>query len=409
MTNLIGKFKKIFALALVSSLLLTGCNSTDEKTTETKKADYINNLEDGKYYVRHKNLKCDEVYLGEVTFDTTSLVTSAVDNRVIWFDENMYKEIPTLYKGDSLIYKTSEEITETFNFERFEDFGYSIGLCGLTKTESGRYSISTDPDDNNTFPGGDTDALLQLNNESVIIDTIGGDELRAPEEIDGKEIPGGPLTRCKSIKGLTKDKVYKTEIYEGTKRLEYKFAADIRIMASMEVRETSDYNFESETLMNISIPEDFNSGYYMINGMGVFRYVNGDNYTNNTDFNIPNETEDEQNTGDQSSGEYPYYESTEDSDTEENDSETSNDVAQTEFSISEAGIIKVSAVFGTIDNGDQVTGIITTPSGEKYAMTNTGGVVELTFNATETGTYTISLYDLGSASAEITADYVNLN
>lgn len=404
-----GKFKKLFTLALAGCLFLSGCGSAEEtQKTENEKYAYLKNLEEGMYYVRHNNLKCDEVYLGATTFEAEELTSSASNDRVMWFDENMYKKIPTLYKGESLIYKTSQEITETFNFERFEDFGYSIGLCGLTKTASGRYSISTNPDDNNTFPGGDTDALLKLENESVIIDTLGGDKLRAPKDIDGKEVPGGPLTRCNSIKGLAKDFVYKAEVYKGTKRLEYKFTADIRIMGSMEIRETNDYNFESETVMNISIPDNFNSGYYMINGMGIFRYVNGDKYTSETDFNVPNETEDAENNEVMSDTEDPNYESTEaEGETTGSDSETSDDISKTTFTLEESGIIRVSATFGVIDNGSQVTGIIVTPSGEKYAMTNTGGVVELTFDAAETGDYTVLLYDLGGASAEVTADYAN--
>ena len=39
---------------------------------------------------------------------------------------------------------------------------------------------------------------------------------------------------------------------------------------------------------------EFNNGYYMINGQGVFRYVKGTSYTERTDFNIPNDIPEEE-------------------------------------------------------------------------------------------------------------------
>ena len=57
----------------------------------------------------------------------------------------------------------------------------------------------------------------------------------------------------------------------------------------MQVYESNDYEFLSSNIVKVNIPEWFNSGYYMINGLGLFRYVVGSSYDESTNFNVPNE------------------------------------------------------------------------------------------------------------------------
>lgn len=400
-------------IAAITCLTLTACSTgTAGKMENAGALSYIKNLEDGKYYVRHdKTNKCEEVYWGNATFDQNDISSSPDDARVVWFDENMFKKIPTLYKGDSLIYMTSDEIDEKFTFERFEDFGYSVGLCGLTETESGRYSISTDSDDNNTYPGGDTDDLLELNNDSVIIDTLGGHELRAPAETKSGVKVGSPVTRCNSIIGLTKDMTYKAQVYEGTNLHTYEFKADKRIMGSMEVRETNKYHFESEKLIKIDIPDDFNSGYYLINGAGLLRYVNGNSYDENTDFNVPN-PDSENDTSNESANTDTQASSSianknNEGNLESDGKEGEEDRTESEFNIDQTGNVRVYASLSNVSDSSQVYGYVIDPDGEVYTMSSAGDCLQITFNALKKGNYTIQIYNLGGGSAEISVNYVD--
>lgn len=386
--------------------LTTGCstNASGSGGNEDKANAYLEKMEEGKYYVLHQDKSFQEVYWGAATFDEEDVVSSPNDNRVIWFDESMYKQIPTLYQGDELVYRTTDEIVETFNFERFEDFGYSVGLCGLKETDSGRYSISTDKDDNNTFPGGDTDELLLLDNDTVIIDTLGGKALRAPVTTENGVKLNSPVSRCNSILNLKKDVTYKAEIYEGTELKEYNFRADKRIMASMEVRETNDFTFEQEVIMNINIPSDFHNGYYMINGMGVFRYVNGTSYSENDDFNIPNETDDNTTSQTNTQEDSVVFEPSE--------SETEGDpdigeATESVFTLQEDGVVQIYVKLNDTENPDAVSGVILGPNNERYVMNNAGSSLELTFDAPEIGDYTIQLYGLTTGSADINVNYIN--
>ncbi len=410
--------KMFFAATLAASLAITGCGTTS--TNQNKPENYIDNLDEGVFYVRDINNKCAPVYFGAATFEEGNVATSPSNDRVLWYTDDMFENIPTLYAGDSLIYKTPSEFEETFTFERFEDFGYSIGLCHLTQTESGRYSISTKASDNNTFPDGDTDELLLIHDvERVRIDTLGDVKLRAPKELEDGTYTEDQLTRVGSIKNLEKDKIYNAEIYTGTFRSVYQFKANVRIFGSMEVTSTTDYVYESEKLIRIGIPSFLKSGYYLINGVGSFKYVNdvkeNEPFIN---YNEPRENEEEnekkteidtitvgtnynQANKPQNSTENNTYDAPDNS---ENETHTK---AESVFSINEPGLVEVEAYISDSSKAALASGKVIAPSGATFLMDNRGETLNAAFETTETGSFTVQIFDLDGAKAKINVSIQN--
>lgn len=422
--------KKFISIALLVSISLSslyGCGNmqifdfseddteSTEYNTETEQATEMTNtapsckidsLVSGEYYVKHEDSYM-QLYIGETTFgdSTTSNPTS---DRIAWFKED-FNQIPTLYKGDSLILYTTDVLDEQFIFERFEDLGYSIGLCGMDFTTSKRLSVSTDVEDGCTYPGGDTDQILSFANEIVIMDTLGGRPLRA-EVDENDDLKCEYLSRCGTITGLKKDEKYCAEIYEGTNRSEYYFKADVRILSSMEVTSSNNYTFESGKIINIEIPDFFNDGYYLVNGVGMFRYVTGQEYNEKTNFNIPCVAPPE-------NGDY-FFSSLEENkkNNKKNEKSKKNNVApknitpdemevsdiEDSFEINNPGMITVNVNFeldSSYDSGDglpDVEAVITTPYNSSYDMKldEENDCLTLTFEAKETGVYTINYYDL---------------
>ena len=147
-----GKTLKTAVFLFILSFL-QGCSSLSDKeprirpdgTPMTEYQVYENAIKDGVFYVRHSDSVCEPVYFGEATFEKGSVSKIKNDKQVLWFRDD-YSRIPTLYKGESLIYYTQGLLDEQFTYERFEDFGYSIGMHGLEKTSSGRYLLHTDPE-----------------------------------------------------------------------------------------------------------------------------------------------------------------------------------------------------------------------------------------------------------------------
>ena len=371
----------------------------DEDTIEGfYETDAESELEDGMFYVRHANGKNEPVYFGNATFSSGKTSSEADDGRVMWFKDD-FENIPTLYEGDSLIYYTKEVLNEKFNYERFEDLGYSLGLCGLKETKSKRFEVSTNVEDNCTYPNGDTDAILSLENEIVLLDSIGGTPLRATTD-EAKNY--SYLTRVGSLSHLQKDNKYNVTIYEGTIRHEYTFTADVKILGSMDVYETYDYVFRTDNVMQLQIPEHFHSGYYLINGIGLFRYVVGNEYTETTDFNVANIDPSKQETST-----VTYTEGMESiaeiasvsKDTEFNSTAPRNDKKSSTFNVIEPGEITVYITFTIKNNlmGDgmpDVSATIISPKGTKYKMLENNEGLYLTFDAEDIGTYTINYEDL---------------
>lgn len=301
--------RKLLLILTAICLCITGCSQTGTPSAGIIESstfeEILKDLTEDTYYVVNNGQFCAPLYIGHGTFEVGETSTSPSDDRVLWFKED-WEQIPTVYAGDMIIFYSESELDEEFIFERFEDFGYTIGVRGLKLTPSGRYRISTKAESMTTYPESDTDVILYYQQENVILDKIGNIELRSEN-----------ISRCGTIMNLVKDATYPVEIYEGTVLSQQAFKADVRVLGSMETYVSYDFEFINEKIIKITIPTFFNSGYYCINGIGLFRYVAGNSYNDNTNFNVPNEevSDSENNTGsgfdwikDVISGNYDDYE-----------------------------------------------------------------------------------------------------
>ncbi len=353
--------KKTLIISILAYTLLfcvTGCGKRKAKNQEEDKdknkveaIENMDELKDGRFYV-YKGKKYYPVYMKNSSFETSddNINTSQNDNRTLYFNDD-WENIPTLYEGDSLIYYTAENLNETFVIERFEDFGYSVGLSNLERLESGRYAFSTVKEDKDSSsgknpyinPNSNASQLFEIEQTQVIIDNIGGAQLRS-----------GNISRGGVIIGLEKDKYYDTDVYTGSIMKKYDLKADTRMLTSMEIYSITDYTFLRSKILKINLPEYFNSGYYMVNGQGIFRYVAGKEYTDKTDFNIPNEVPEDDN-----------EETTE----EEKDINATNSVIKEPFTINEETDVVINFTYGAATGNYQIADPIVKVIGSESAYT----------------------------------------
>lgn len=280
---------RVISLLLAGCLLFSGCNKdsfnrnsgkADSEATEVGSGEplYVSSLdelESGNYYVFHDGNYYKPVW--DVTsFKTTD--TGENTGHTAWFDDVTNCTIPTMYEGDYLVYFVDEAFKETFSFDRYQYVGYTIGICNMRELSSGRYSFDAVYGNENINSNSDAARLMDIDAKGVIIDTIGKAELRS-----GNIAPGG------SIVGLKGNEYYSAEIYVGTELKKYTLCADTIAYTSMESWSTNDYTFLKSKIIRINFPESLNSGYYSVNGSGIFRYVSGRKYDSKTDFNVPND------------------------------------------------------------------------------------------------------------------------
>lgn len=269
------------ALSAILAVGLTGCGnkSSENKIGVTTFKD-IDQLADGGYYVRHGDVYY-QPYFGQTSFTPDRTVTAKDDKRVAWYGED-YANIPTMNKGDTIVYHSTQPFTEGITIERFEDFGYTVGICQMKEASSGRYSFATDSRSFNVDIKSDAGSLCQNGETTATFDKIGGVNLRA-----------GNISRAGTIIGLSKGKTYDCDIYIGTDLHECKIKADVKALCSMEVFEIKDYSFNRSKTITFKFPKNLQSGYYNVGGFGIVRYINSakGEFSESMDMNIPNDIE----------------------------------------------------------------------------------------------------------------------
>lgn len=271
--------KKILLIGLSLSLL-TGCSAEDsqdnsnEVTIETN----INKLKNNAYYVQRDDTYY-ETFLSNATFSQYSISKGGDSSRVAWIKESEESKIPMMYPGDKIVYRQDDGVVEgDVLIERFYDLGYTIGVCGLKPNNTGRYVFDTDVKNLNINPASDASQLTNAGDYQAVIESIGNAKLRS-----------GNISEAGTIIGLEKDKTYSTDVYIGTILKNYKIKADVRALMSEEAYNIKDFDYMQSKIISITLPSWLNSGYYLVNGYGLFRYSStGKEWDENTDVNVPN-------------------------------------------------------------------------------------------------------------------------
>lgn len=297
-----NRFRKIIALGLATIMAasLSACSmtgSSEEKhaiidktptglvSTETSSygiSASAPNLEkdliDGAYYILHDGYYYP-VYNYETSkaYDDTSFseLTSANPSRMIWFNIENEIEIPTLFPGDQIIYYSTEGILDKIIWERYYDMGYTFGIRNLQRTVGGRYYINTQDDNEDPiFFDSELYEILSLPVDSVLIDKTGD------VQIDDTMVENGILM------GATRGRTYDMEIYTGTIYKHYNAVANFHAFCSYEVYGTLKYTTLQDNFFEIDVPSYLETGYYNINGVGVFRLCKTKSFSEQTDFNV---------------------------------------------------------------------------------------------------------------------------
>lgn len=302
--------KKLLSVLIVSmvSFSLSGCSffETVSGIAGGKATSFSNvtDLESGKAYVWHHegaDIKADlesdagqniffTCIAGDYNFKKKELEEVTEYPRSIWIDSDTDSQIPTVTSSDRLVYVSNTEVPSSIVFERFADYGYTIGISNMQADQGGHYYLvysDVEEDDYKYYIDMKSDAA-QLSNIELIsklyIDKVG------PIKVEEKTVSAGG-----TVLGLEKDKSYVCEFYTGTYYQDYALKANIHSFGSMERFVSYDYEFMHSNFIVIHIPEYFKSGYYFVNGVGLFRYVSdkdaskysGEAYDAGIDWNDP--------------------------------------------------------------------------------------------------------------------------
>lgn len=291
---------------LVASLSGCGLFETVAGLEQKRETSFSNakELEDGMAYVWHHDgadIKADlefdsekDVFFtcitGDYNFKKKELEEVIDFPRSIWIDSDADYQIPTVTNADYLVYVSEKEVPETIVFERFADYGYTIGISNLEADKGGHYYLpyaEMEKDDYKYYIDMKSDAAQLA--ELELIEKLYLDKVEALDVNENTVSKGG------TVLGLVKDQTYICEFYTGTYYQDFLLKANIHSFGSLERFESYEYEFMHSNFIVIHIPEYFKSGYYFVNGVGLFRYIteedletyNGLPYDKGIDWNDP--------------------------------------------------------------------------------------------------------------------------
>ena len=208
------------------------------------------------------------VHLGDYNFKGEELTEMTEHPRTIWMNEKNDKRLPTVTSRDALIYISDTQVPDSIVFERFGDYGYTIGVANLIADGGDHYYLPYAVDDETQYKyylDMKSDAS-QLGDFSTItklyLDKVGDIKVNKESVTDGG-----------TVAGLKKGEEYVCEFYTGTFYQDYLLKADIHTFCSLERFISYEFEFLHSNCIAITIPDYFKSGYYVVNGVGLFRYV----------------------------------------------------------------------------------------------------------------------------------------
>ena len=273
-----NKIIKGIAIVMAGVMLFAGCGKKEETPSipngpETVAAE---NLQAGSYYIKSGE-EYYKIPSGRNNFDSDN------NQKTIWFkDDDLL--VPTMYSDDSLIYVAENELSAGFQWYRFTDDGYTVGIKDFALNDDGMVTLAVN--ENSFYPGSTAYQTVFPKNDDSLIDSGTTVILN---DVNGTTVSAGQLSKGGTIKGLSKNAGYTVDLFAGTKGIPLAVNADVHAYSSFETYESSEQTLSGAGYAVISVPEALRSGFYSVNGCGLFRYVDNPRSEGigNTDFNKP--------------------------------------------------------------------------------------------------------------------------
>lgn len=258
---------KYTGLIILLSLILTGCKDIQIFETKTDPNTQIelndNELLPDTYYVKN-GTKFVSVYKPNGNAKEKANVVNK--SRVLWMldtagDENL---VPSHYKGELIAYASEKANISEVTLERYKDLGNSIGVYGGKIENDGYYHIKID------------DKQVPDSSMRQIFDETPSTEIRI-QSINGEKVSSSMVDKDSGVfLGMEAGKTYTITFFSGTYYYEAEVIADTHYLQAYEL-----YTYGKEQIydtqngyMCFETPTDLKSGWYRINGQGIFKYYN---------------------------------------------------------------------------------------------------------------------------------------
>ncbi len=321
-------------------------------------------LEENQYYVKDNTTfylthECEGNSIGN------NKTTDA--RRVAWtmLDDTL---IPTMYSDGLIAYKSKGSELSNINIERFKDLGYSIGLHDAQVDNDGyiKFKVSSNVIDGTSL----AEALKDYSSYDIRITAINDEPV--------KEL----LNMAGVIEGLEQGETYNISFYAGTEFLTTEVKADVRFYQSFEMYYIENGMDTKNGYIAVQMPDDAKSGYYYVNGKGMFKYYG----------KIKSEV-----TGEEDMNE-AYY------DTASEQISANSQAYVVGISQATTDVTFMVEYDTSVYNDEDVLAYLTAPNNESYQMAASGGVAQVGIEEAIAGKWTINIVPKDLKIINVTAE-----
>ncbi len=242
---------------------LTACDDVQWFVRDKRvKSVAAEDLQKDRYYVK-QNTRFWPVCTN--TVGTNMTATERISkSRVIPLTPSTESSVPDCFYGEGLAFASDRELTRNVLLERYKSIGHSIGAFGGRFDDAGYLCYLRS--DACIVPGSSfAKAIGEDGSEFIRIVSINNEKI-TPAQVD---------TECGVINVLEEDKKYTVQMYSGTEYMDIEVVADTLMLKSFELflyENEKGMDFSSNSYLYFPMPEDLKTGYYQINGMGLYKY-----------------------------------------------------------------------------------------------------------------------------------------
>lgn len=273
------KLKRLLPLFLAMCMivpLLTGCTAKKIFVTEEDLYSLISysdsELKLDTYYVKN-GAKFYETYTPEG--DTSTLLSQYSKDNYFWLQKDM-SLIPSLYKDEIIAYSSQKETDlKDIPIKRYYDVGYSVGIYAGKFDQNGYYCITLS--ENVIKDSSAYNALSKASSKDIRI-----------VEVNGKPIDPNMINDGGVFSGLSQGDSFEIGYYAGTFYETALMEADYYFLQSYETTSIDKVSSTKNGYLALTLPTDAKSGYYQIDGSGLFKYYayeRGEQVDSETDMN----------------------------------------------------------------------------------------------------------------------------
>lgn len=196
----------------------------------------------------------------------TPLESDNRGNFYTWFTSKYDDLIPRFQEGDQIVFYSETKRPTSYTLYRMKDMDYTLGILFNVRMNEGDINRPTIISFSGTY--NEMSPVCTVVPEAIGVSSA---DIQITE-INEKEFSTNILADDSFLKGLTAQTMYNIGFYCGTVFKQVMVKADTHLFIQENTSVTSSYVELKDKYFEIILPSNMDTGFYYMEGVGMFRY-----------------------------------------------------------------------------------------------------------------------------------------